>query len=78
MEVEKEPLLVEVVPSQGDLNEGEALGTGGGEGVASIEVAPLEDSFRDLIGEGAVSGGIGVAITDWVVTIGQYNNTIDQ
>ena len=37
MEAEKEPGGLEVVPSQGDLGEGEALGTAGGECVAIID-----------------------------------------
>ena len=37
VEAEKEPGGLEVVPSQGDLGEGEALGTAGGECVAIID-----------------------------------------
>ena len=51
METEKEPLL-EVVPSQEDLDKGEALGTGG---VVGIEVAPSKDSL-DLICKRAALG----------------------
>ena len=65
---------IEVV---GDLGKGETLGTGGGEGVASvasIEVAPL-DSFGVIIGEEAAALGIrrGVVI-DWVVTMGSQKS----
>ena len=69
VEAEKEPLMgggLEVDPSQGDLGEGEALGTaGGGEGVTSIEVAPSEDSLGDLICERVAlgtGGRVGVVI----------------
>ena len=80
VEAEKEPLLgggvaiLEVVPWEGDLDEGEALGTeGGGEGVTSIEVAPLEDSSGDLICKGAAlgtGGRVGVAIMEVIPSEG--------
>ena len=64
MEAENKPLLrgwlaiLEVVPSEGDFGEGEALGTaGGGEGVTNIEVAPSEDSSGDLICKRVVTMG---------------------
>ena len=40
--------IIEVIPSQGDLGKGETLGTVGEEGVANIEMVPLEDSFGVL------------------------------
>ena len=71
MKAENKPLLggwlsiLEVVPLEGDLGEGEALGmAGGGE---NIQVAPSEDSSGDLICKRAAlgtGGRVGVAIME--------------
>ena len=55
-----EVLTIEVIPSEGDLGEGEELGIGEEVGVAVTVVIPL----KDLFGEGAASG------SGWVVTMG--------
>ena len=42
--------------------------------MTSIEVPPLEDSLGVFIGEEEAALGTGVAIIDWVVTMGKQKS----